>query len=298
MASVAWRVGIHLFSVGVGSGLVGFGCAPAPSDASSKAVDSAFVVPWEEVEGYMKAAPSPVQVAAWLRRERVGFYREPLHDPTLAGRYSGLQGAANLGIYLTDMAYAHATGQYQVAYEYLSAVQRLASRYGLEDIFSVERLKTLDRLQDKPDSIQHLFGQYYGEVQDRLVETGQQALLRHMILGGWLESLHIVLALLGKESIDRKALSEVIFLQPHLMPLLIRLYAIDTLHSPASRQILAHLDTLNQAFKALPRALPTGPQTTVSGRTIRMVTSGGMELRPDQVKEVQKALNKLRDFLT
>ncbi|MCS7162519.1 MAG: hypothetical protein NZ958_04220 [Bacteroidia bacterium] len=298
MASVVWRVGIHLLSVGVCSGLVGSGCAPAPSEASSEAVDSAYVVPWEEVEGYMKVAPSPVQVAAWLRQERMGFYREPLHDPTLAGRYSGLQGAANLGIYLTDMAYAHATGNYQAAYEYLSAVQRLASRYGLEDIFSVERLKTLDRLQDKPDSIQHLFGQYYGEVQDRLVETGQQALLRHMILGGWLESLHIVLVLLGKENTDRKALSEVILLQPHLMPLLIRLYAIDTLHSPASRQILAHLDTLNQALRALPKALPTSPQTTVSGRTIRMVTTGGMELKPDQVKEVQKVLEKLRDFLT
>lgn len=259
--------------------------------------DSAYVLPWEKLEVYLKAAPSPVQVALWLREERVGFYREPLHDPTLAGRYSGLQGAANLGIYLTDMAYAHATRQYQPAYEYLSAVNRLATQYSLEDILSPDRIKALDALQDRPDSVQRLMAQYYGEIQDRLTETGQQAMLRHMILGGWLESLHLTLQILEKEP-QKNSLSDVVLLQESLVPLLLKLYAADTAHSEASRRIFAHLLALQATLETLPvQEAQDQPQATVTQNRIQIQFGQKVKLTPQKIQEVRSHLLPLREYI-
>lgn len=259
--------------------------------------DSAYVLPWEKLEVYLKAAPSPVQVALWLREERVGFYREPLHDPTLAGRYSGLQGAANLGIYLTDMAYAHATRQYQPAYEYLSAVNRLATQYSLEDILSPDRIKALDALQDRPDSVQRLMAQYYGEIQDRLTETGQQAMLRHMILGGWLESLHLTLQILEKEP-QKNSLSDVVLLQKSLVPLLLKLYAADTAHSEASRRIFAHLLALQATLETLPvQEAQDQPQATVTQNRIQIQFGQKVKLTPQKIQEVRSHLLPLREYI-
>ncbi|GIV24769.1 MAG: hypothetical protein KatS3mg026_0461 [Bacteroidia bacterium] len=275
------------------------GCTPSPpaTPRDLHQADSAYVVPWEQFEVYLKAAPSPVQVALWLREEKVGFYRDPLHDPTLAGRYSGLQGAANLGIYLTDMAYAHATKQYQPAYEYLTAVNRLASRYSLEDIFSPERIKALDALQDRPDSVQRLMAQYYGEIQERLTETGQQAMLRHMILGGWLESLHLTLQILEREP-QKSSLSDVVLLQKSLVPLLLKLYAADTAHSEASRRIFGHLSALQATLETLPiQESQARPQTTVSQNRIQIEFGQKVKLTPDKIQEVRSQLLPLRNFI-
>lgn len=246
----------------------------------------------------MEAAPSPVQIALWLRQEKVPFYREPLHDPTLAGRYRGLQGAGNLGVYLTDMAYAHATGHYQQAYDYLSSVNRLASLYGIEDILSAERIKRLDKLQDQPDSAQKLFTQYYGEIQTRLSETGQQAMLRHMILGGWIESLYIVLHILEKNP-QNQPLAEMILLQRGLAPLLSRLYAVDTLHSRASMEILNHLRQMQAILEEIPiQDTEAKPEATVQKGVIQMSFRQRISLSPAQVQRLRERLIPLRQFIT
>ena len=262
------------------------------------AADTVYALPWEELEVYMNAAPSPVQVATWLRQERVPFYKDMLHDPTLAGRYSGLQGAANLGIYLTDMAYAHATNHYQEAYEYLSAVNRLATLYGLGDIFSLERIKSLDKLQDNPDSLQKLLTQYYSEIQSRLSETGQQPMLRHMILGGWTESLHIILALLDKNA-NNQPLAEMILLQKSLTPLLIKLYSVDTSFSSASQAIVAQLQGMQAELNALPIGAGSPvPSTQVSKGVIQMKFQQKATLTPEQITRLRERLDSLRHFIT
>lgn len=288
----AWGLKVLLGLLWIG------GCSTGTEEtaADRHGADTLYAVPWEEVEVYMKAAPSPVQVALWLRQEKVPFIREPLHDPTLAGRYSGIQGAANLGIYLTDMAYAHATQNYQNAYEYLSSVNRLGARYGIEDILSMERIRTLDRLQDQPDSVQKLLTRYYGEVQQRLEETGQQAMLRHMILGGWIESLHIALVLLEREP-ARQQLAEMITLQKSLLPLIVKLYAVDSASYATSRQILAHLTEIQTALRDIGSDTGTAVTEVNSKGVIQMQFRGQTKISREQLAAVRQPLQKLRQFV-
>ncbi|MDW8236583.1 MAG: hypothetical protein RMK98_08210 [Bacteroidia bacterium] len=273
------------------------GCSDSAEQSTSVVSrDTLYALPWEELEIYMKAAPSPIQVSAWLRHQKVPFLKGSLHDPTLAGRYAGLQGASNLGIYITDMAYAHATGNYQAAYEYLSAVHRLAARYGVEEVFSPERIRKLDKLQDRPDSAQKLIAQYYGEMQEKLNETGQQIMLRHMILGGWVESLHIISAILQKNP-NNQSLAEAIVLQKSLAPLLLKLYGVDTLQSPASRQIYTHLLELKQQLETLSPS-ESMPKATVQQGLIQMTSSSkGSALSPEKLQLIQKPLSELRRYL-
>lgn len=264
--------------------------------ASFSNQDTLYALPWGELEVYMKAAPSPIQVSAWLRHQKVPFFREPLHDPTLAGRYSGLQGASNLGIYITDMAYAHATGNYQAAYEYLSAVHRLASRYGVGEVFSPERIRILDKLQDRPDSAQKLIAQYYGEMQEKLNETGQQIMLRHMILGGWTESLYIISIILQKNP-NSQSLSEAILLQKSLTPLLLKIYGVDTLQSASSRQIYAYLSALEQQLEDISPSHPN-LRATVQQGVIQMTSSSHrFTLSLEKLQLIQKPLTELRSYL-
>ncbi|MCS7188954.1 MAG: hypothetical protein RMJ66_03130 [Bacteroidia bacterium] len=274
------------------------GCSPSREEGgrAGQAGDSVYVLRWEEVEAYMNAAPSPVQVAVWLRQEKVPFYKEPLHDPTLAGRYSGLKGAANLGIYLTDMAYAHATGHHQEAYDYFSSISRLATLYNIEDILSIERIRQMDKLQDQPDSAQKLFARYYGEIQERLNETGQQLMLRHMILGGWAESLHIILYLVERGN-NNQPLSELILLQRSLTPLLVKLYSVDTLHSSVSKQIVYYLQGLQAEFERLPASEPSKtPTTTIKQGVIQMNFKQQVQIAPEHIQAIRAKVEPLRQF--
>lgn len=259
--------------------------------------DTTYAVSWDEIEKYMRAAPSPAQISLWLRQEKVPFYREALHDPTLASRYRSLKGAANLGIYLTDMAYAHATNNYQVAYEYLTSANRLSQLYGLSDMLSMERIRELDRLQDKPDSLQRLFSTYYAEIQDRLETTGQQALLRHMILGGWIESLHLTLHLQEKAP-NKYGLADLIRLQKSLVPLMKKMYAIDTTYSEDSRIIFSHLSAIEAALSKIPdSATDASASTDPQKGLIRLDFEKSAPLSPQISAQLREKLQPLRQYL-
>ncbi len=258
--------------------------------------DSVYAVPWQDIEKYMRAAPSPAQISLWLRQEKVPFYREVLHDPTTASRYRGLKGAASLGIYLTDMAYAHATNNYQVAYEYLTSANRLAQLYGLSDLLSMERIRDLDRLQDSPDSLQKLFSTYYAEIQERLEATGQQALLRHMILGGWVESVHLSLYLQEK-SPTRQGIGDLIRLQKSLVPLMKKMYAIDTTHNQDSQTIFTHLTAVEEALSSLSETPGGAASTDPQKGLIRLDFQKASPLPPQAIQQLRSKIQPLRQYL-
>jgi hypothetical protein len=245
----------------------------------------------------MKAAPSPAQISLWLRQEKVPFYREALHDAALASRYRGLKGAANLGIYLTNMAYAHATGNYQVAYEYLTSANRLAQLYGLGDLLSIDRIRELDRLQDNPDSLQKLFSTYYAEIQARLEATGQQALLRHMILGGWMEGLYLTLYLRQKQP-EQVGLSDLIQLQKNLVPLMKKLYAVDTAQSEDSRVIVSHLASIEKVLMTLPQADGRAATATDAKKgVIRLDFQKAAPLPKETIQAIYNEVVPLRQYI-
>lgn len=277
------------------------GCATDTSQQAQEKpseVDTLYTVSWEELEVYMKAAPSPAQVSLWLRTEKVPFYRDILHDAALASRYRGLRAAANLGVYLTDMAYAHATQQYQTAYEYLTSANQLARLYGVEELLSVERIRQLDKLQDNPDSLQKLFSQYYANIQNRLQETGQQASLRHIILGSWLEGLHITLSILKRQP-DRKGLSDAITLQKTLIPLLEKLYAADSAYSQESKEVLVYL---LQIRTELASTLSDGvagvsPQASAKGGVIRLEAKSPVSISKERLNAVAEKVTDMRNYL-
>jgi hypothetical protein len=302
MVFVAQRAKLLLRNVWVwiisSGGLILSACSSEPqSQTKGYEPDTTYVVPWEEIEKYMRAAPSPAQVSLWLRQEKVPFYREILHDPSLASRYRSLKGAANLGIYLTDMAYAHATNNYQVAYEYLTSANRLAQLYGLSDLLSMERIRELDRLQDKPDSLQRLFSTYYAEIQERLESTGQQALLRHMILGGWVESVHLTLHLQEK-SPSKQGITDLIRLQKSLVPLMKKMYAIDTTRNSESQIIFAHLTNIETVLRKIPESTSRGAASTDPEKgLIRLEFQKDSPLPPDLIRELREKVSPLRQYL-
>ncbi len=261
--------------------------------------DTLYNVRWEELEIYMKAAPSPAQVSLWLRTEKVPFYKEVLHDAAMAGRYRGAKAAANLGIYLADMAYAHATQQYQTAYEYLTGTNQLARLYGMEELLSVERIRQLDQLQGNPDSLQKLFSQYYADIQNRLQETGQQSALRHIILGSWLESLHITLSILKKQP-NRQGLRDAIVLQKSLVPLLQELYAADSAYSSESKQVLGHLSQIQVELAAIPSISTANPSTQAStkGGVIRLQSSSAVPLSQKELEVISTKVTSMRNYIT
>lgn len=286
-----------VWALSSGALLVG-ACSSEPSQqASAEGQDTIYAVPWEEVEKYMRAAPSPAQISLWLRQEKVPFHREVLHDPTLASRYRGLKGASSLGIYLTDMAYAHATNNYQVAYEYLTSANRLAQLYGLSDLLSIDRIRDLDRLQDKPDSLQRLFSTYYAEIQERLEATGQQALLRHMILGGWVESVYLSLHLQEK-SPARQGIGDLIRLQKSLVPLMKKMYAIDTTQNQDSKIIYAHLSAIEAALASMPEVPISGAASTDPQKgLIKLEFQRASPVSPETIQKLREKIHPLRQYL-
>ena len=98
----------------------------------------------------------------------------------------------NVGTYSTDLAYCILSNQTQEAAEYLSAIQAVGSKAGLESVFSDEKL--IEQFEKNLDNKEKLTGLVY-DLQEKLDDYLQDNDLRHLaaiqFAGAWSEGLYI-----------------------------------------------------------------------------------------------------------
>jgi len=120
-------------------------------------------------------------------------YNETLINPVANGKnyVEQMDQALNLGVYGADLAYLSNFSKPQLSQEYFSVVGTLANSLDILQNIDQNLIKRLNDNISSRDSILALTASFYKEG-DRYLKNGQrQQLAAGILLGGWVEALHL-----------------------------------------------------------------------------------------------------------
>lgn len=143
-------------------------------------------------EGEIISLPSPIQVASYLKKNNIPFKQELVHLPSAKDRYvNETKKALNMGVYGADLAYISNFNLGQQNADYVDLVAKLAAELGVLD--HVDR-KIISRLRSdltSPDSLIRLNADLFHSADKYLKSNNKYDISAYILIGGWIESLHL-----------------------------------------------------------------------------------------------------------
>ncbi|GIV39122.1 MAG: hypothetical protein KatS3mg033_0922 [Thermonema sp.] len=140
----------------------------------------------------LRAIPSPIQMTSLVQESGAKYDPAILHDANKAKNYgSDFKRALNVGVYSTDLGFAHLYGKNQDAIDYLVAIRDLSTGLKVDSYFDFERLK---QLTESNASIDELLAETLTSLQtmkDGLEKENRGDITVLVVTGGWVEALYL-----------------------------------------------------------------------------------------------------------
>ncbi|HET6245445.1 MAG: hypothetical protein H0V01_13600 [Bacteroidetes bacterium] len=139
--------------------------------------------------------PSPIETASILKKSGARFNMDVLNPIKNSDKYVTMKSKAlNLGIYGADLSYTAIFDKSQEAMLYLSCTKKLADDLGIVDAFNIDKIERIEANLGNRDSLLVLITDSYFESDAFLKENQKGNVSALMVLGGWIEGLHIASA--------------------------------------------------------------------------------------------------------
>lgn len=170
------------------------------SDTMSKVQAQAF----NQAKAVFYALPSPVETATMLENLGVKFTDKFLHTTADVEKYNTTSSEAlNLGIYTADMSFCALYEQNQAVIDYLATVKKLSERLGIAGFFNDSTLQTFQNNINNKNKIINSISESYSQSTSFLDEQERTEIASTVIVGGWIETLHLTLNML--KDVDLKS---------------------------------------------------------------------------------------------
>lgn len=183
--------GFCVFSLG----LLLFSCGGNSEESDKEQVDKEILDPDRSLntnfDGKIFSIPSPVQTALLIKQADVPFDSELLNPVENASNYSTeYKQALNLGIYGTDLGYAALYQQKSVSLKYLSVVEKLTGKLGLDGAFDKNFMSRFEKYSDNQDSMMIIVSEAFRKADNFLKSANRKSTSALILTGGWIESLY------------------------------------------------------------------------------------------------------------
>lgn len=143
--------------------------------------------------------PSPVELYRLMKNYGTEYEGEVLHNIALADNYiTSAEKAVNFGIYASDMAYTSVYEMHEESYSYFKLLKSLAAQLGITEGYNEKIVERLDKNLNNSDSLLQITNDSYWEVCTFLEESDKADILSKILLGGWIESVHIAISSIEK----------------------------------------------------------------------------------------------------
>ncbi len=164
---------------------------PSKKESLDTEVDSLVNEKKKAVEKAITLLPPPEQILSVMESETPVLnqylfptkYANEINDPTKV--------ASAMGIYLTDLSYLTMHNQMQDALLYMEALQKLAVKLRVEDVFSAAVLNKAQKFKENPDSIKTFVAEMYGKLLRKLRQTEQEELIDFITFAAWNEAVYL-----------------------------------------------------------------------------------------------------------
>lgn len=98
----------------------------------------------------------------------------------------------NFGVYVADMAYAAAFGEYKDAAKYLQTIKGMSGKIGLESIFTQALANRIDQFIENKDSLKEIANDTYFDIKKSLESNNRNSTIAQISAGGWVECMYII----------------------------------------------------------------------------------------------------------
>jgi hypothetical protein len=139
--------------------------------------------------------PSPSEQFALISKMDGVKNTTILHDANAADKYtSSAKKALNFGVYTADVAYLTSFNETNKYLNYFGKMEKLGSDIGVAQVFGSELGEMAKKWDGNADSLFRLSDQVYNRTFQRLIEIDKGPELSLMLVGGWFESVNLMLA--------------------------------------------------------------------------------------------------------
>jgi len=194
--------------------------------------------------------PAPVEYYLFLREAEVPFSKEAMMDPEQTGKFTTTRDKAiGFGLYASDMAYCTVYEKAQNTIIYFEAAKKLADGLGLMEGFDEIAANRLEGNLESTDSLYEVSNDAYADARQYLMAEGKEDLLGLILVGSWVESVHLSLVAMGPYKADHPFLERVAdqrFLLENLMD-----YMANLEPEKQDEEIAAKLDHVYEVFDVL-----------------------------------------------
>ncbi len=197
-------------------------------------------------EGELISVPSPVQIANLLQKNNIPYKKELVNPIESKSKYlNEAKKAMNLGIYGADLAYIANYNLGQINNDYFDALANISSDLNILGNIDKRVVTKLASNLNNRDSILALNTEFF-RLADRYLKNNQRPSIgSYVLIGGWVESLHLA-ADAGKDNEElRKRLGEQKYSAESIMNLATKL------DDPAFSAVKLNLKNLCEALKKL-----------------------------------------------
>ncbi|MBL0317251.1 MAG: hypothetical protein IPP69_16405 [Flavobacteriales bacterium] len=197
-------------------------------------------------EGEIISVPSPIQIAMMIQKSSLPFKQNLINGLQNKGRYlNETSKSLNLGIYGADLAYVANYNLGQINIDYFDAIASISSELGILENLDKKLVTKLNSNLSNRDSILKLNSEFF-RMADRYLKTNQRSQLSsYILIGGWVESVHLAADASIENAEFRLRLGE----QKYTAPSILRLS--EKLSDPAFDKVKGELIKLCEMFTAL-----------------------------------------------
>lgn len=147
-----------------------------------------------EVEKSKYPISSPESMFSFMQNKGVEYADYLVNDVNHVSHYvDPVEKALNFGIYTTDIAYTSSYQDIEMTVELYKTIKRLGAEMNIAEMMTTEMMQKMQENMQDPDSLAEVAAQAYYQAVDFLEANRQNGKLALMSLGGWIESVYIVI---------------------------------------------------------------------------------------------------------
>ncbi len=157
--------------------------------------------------------PSPLETAMLIKNAGADYEEDLLNLVSNADNYNtNMEMALNLGIYSTDLSYASLFDQTQATLNYINAAKKMADGLEILDAIDEGIMQRLEENINNREIIIDIISETLLNSSSFLEDRGLQSTSAIILVGGWVEGLHIATSLVkeGTELSDNKMVERIV----------------------------------------------------------------------------------------
>ena len=163
-------------------------------------IDEQLVKDVKAVKEIFYSLPPPLETAMILKQAGAKYNEELLNATGNVTKYvTNKSMALNLGIYTTDLSYASLFDQTQATINYMNASKKMAEGLGILNAIDDEIIERLEANVNNRDVIMDIISETIMNSSSFFEENDRQALSTIVLVGGWVEGLHIAINLVESD---------------------------------------------------------------------------------------------------